>query len=237
MDEFSIVWGPIMAGVPVSAPGCSTHRTTHSRQESGRAHLERAGRTVTGLRLTILHGCRLCGSIEHGAPYFANGWSAYVGCSLTYVRGFALAVLSLRRRHTDDHGLLRGPLPVGIDAELADNGGGLGEDVARRLLSAQEATDFARLSHRDASGALLRAWTVKEAVLKASGRGLSIDPRRVSTSIGTSMASLDVAGRTQRFHVWHPHPNGFPQPWMVSVATADTVRAHLATFRLLPEEG
>jgi phosphopantetheinyl transferase len=239
VDELSVLWGPIASKAIIGPPGRSTHCESYWRHEVGRAQLELAARTVARLNLSVAYGCRVCGSAAHGTPFFADGWSAYVGCSLTYVHGFALVVLSLQRSHPNGRDILPGPLPIGVDAEFVHQSGDLGQDIARRILNARETEGLTRLDSRDAPVALLRAWTEKEAVLKASGLGLSVDPRMVSTAIGTSVGTstvdLDFAGRTQRYHVWRVPSDGFPEPWMVSVATADTVRARLATVRLVPK--
>jgi phosphopantetheinyl transferase len=229
MDEVSVFWRPLAHIV--------AHHSSDWRHAAGRAQLEYAGRMVTGHRLTISYGCRVCGSDTHGAPYYSQGWSAFVGCSLTYVRGFALAVVSLRRR-AEDGGLLPGPLPVGIDGEPVAQGSDPSEGAfAHRILTRHEAAYVGRLTDRHAHDALLRTWTEKEAVLKAGGWGLSLDPRMVSTSLGSSRVRLDVDGRTRSFHVWHLAADHFPEPWVVCVATAASVRAQSAAIRLLAPTG
>jgi 4'-phosphopantetheinyl transferase len=64
-----------------------------------------------------------------------------------------------------------GPPTVGIDAELLDGD-------RERFAAIREVTGRSTASARDGLDAL-RLWTTIEAVLKADGRGLEVDPRRV----------------------------------------------------------
>ena len=69
--------------------------------------------------------------------------------------------------------------PVGVDVEAwrpIDRVRGLAETI----LVARELTVFDGLSPDDASRVLLRLWTFKEAVVKALGLGLSVEPRSIA---------------------------------------------------------
>ena len=69
--------------------------------------------------------------------------------------------------------------PVGVDVEASrpiDRVRGLAETI----LAARELAVFDGLSPDDASRVLLRLWTFKEAVVKALGLGLSVEPRGIA---------------------------------------------------------
>ncbi|WP_233265438.1 4'-phosphopantetheinyl transferase family protein [Leifsonia sp. AG29] len=99
--------------------------------------------------------------LSHGRPVLAEG-ALMVHVALTHSAGSAYAVAAT--------------LPVGIDAEPVD--------TAPDRLSAIEAMSPGR-------GDPLRRWTAVEAVLKADGRGLRVDPARVD--VRRSRARLDSA--------------------------------------------
>jgi 4'-phosphopantetheinyl transferase len=81
--------------------------------------------------------------------------------SFSHAPGLALAALSLSG-------------PVGVDVEIV---GALAAEAAGHMLTAEERAHLARVPRPERE--LARLWTVKEAVLKADGRGLTLDPRRV----------------------------------------------------------
>lgn len=90
------------------------------------------------------------------------------------------ASLEFNMSHSGDRVLiaLSDDRPVGIDVEVLrpiDRLRGLAETI----FSAREMAVFDRLSPDDANGFLLRLWTFKEAIVKATGLGLSVDPRKV----------------------------------------------------------
>ncbi|MAJ46892.1 MAG: hypothetical protein CBC35_06425 [Planctomycetes bacterium TMED75] len=77
------------------------------------------------------------------------------------------------------------------------------ESLARRVCSPKEQEAFSGVDTASASW-FLRIWTRKEAVLKASGLGLGLDPSRVTLSVestsltGWSPVRLDDPGLTSR---------------------------------------
>jgi len=69
------------------------------------------------------------------------------------------------------------------------------EQIAARFFSARESTSLAALSTRMKPEAFFARWTLKEAYVKASGKGLSIplDHFGVSSTPGASAALLSIA--------------------------------------------
>jgi len=112
--------------------------------------------------------------------------------------------------------------PVGLDAEELRV-----LDVSRlapQMLCAAELAQLAQLGHRPGgrTQAVLRAWTRKEALLKADGVGLGRPPREVRVDlIGAAMRPGPAAARVG-------HAGG--RPWVLyDVAVDDRLVAALAT--------
>lgn len=76
---------------------------------------------------------------------------------------------------------------VGVDVEPVA-GAGRWADVVDLVCSAGEAAALRRLPPEEQSAAFLRAWTAKEAYLKATGTGLTVPPD------GVEVGDLDGAG-------------------------------------------
>jgi 4'-phosphopantetheinyl transferase len=118
--------------------------------------------------------CVNCGSTAHGKPRLPGSALEF---SLTHSRrrvGVAFA-----------HGL-----PVGLDVEdvTASRQGGA---LALTVLAPAEQSALAALPENRQSDGFLRYWTRKEAVLKATGFGLSVSPDLVAvTAPGDSPALL-----------------------------------------------
>ena len=103
-----------------------------------------------GTTLEIRRRCPRCGSTAHGQPFVTDD---VVHVSLSRAPGLALAAVSTAG-------------PVGVDVEQAGRAAFPGfEDVA---LHPQEGSREPTLT-----------WVRKEALLKATGWGLAVDPRRV----------------------------------------------------------
>jgi 4'-phosphopantetheinyl transferase len=81
-----------------------------------------------------------------------------------------------------------GGRPVGVDIEDAAPGQDLA-GVAETIMAASEFDTWTALPHAERPLAFLRAWTRKEAVVKALGTGLYVDPRQVVTHVAARRAS------------------------------------------------
>lgn len=71
---------------------------------------------------------------------------------------------------------------VGIDLEMADRLRDL-DGLAAMVMTAAEQAGFATLAADRRKAAFLHLWTRKEALLKADGRGLMYDPRKVDVGL------------------------------------------------------
>jgi len=78
-------------------------------------------------------------------------------------------------------------------------------ELARTALSPSEHSALSKLKAQAQKPAFLTAWTIKEAVLKADGRGLSLDPRRIETHLADGAAeqiiTLAAQDGSASFHV------------------------------------
>jgi 4'-phosphopantetheinyl transferase len=122
--------------------------------------VQRAGLPILGLRMGDAHvsnHCAVCGSSEHGRPV------------LTPLQGRAILHLSIS--YADDLTVvaLTGAGPVGVDVERNAAASFPGFDAVVR--------------HEQEVGADERSetvtWVRKESLLKATGRGLIVDPRQI----------------------------------------------------------
>jgi len=152
-----VLWSPTTPAP--AAPTRAQRRATQDDERASAAALARLAvarvRNVDPADVVVGRRCLTCGSTAHGQPV-TDGASV----SLSHTRGLAVAAASTAG-------------PVGVDAEPLTQTVFAGfDDVA---LARDEA---AALAPDDATGRL-RAWVRKEAVLKACGWGLSIDPRLV----------------------------------------------------------
>lgn len=95
----------------------------------------------------------------------------------------AIEAIDFNLAHADDIAALAvcRAFPVGIDLERLRE---LDAATARRYLSARELAELGALPAEQRGVAQIRAWTRKEAYLKALGLGLAADPGGVEVSIG-----------------------------------------------------
>ena len=90
-------------------------------------------------------------------------------------------------------------VPVGVDIE--EDAPPDIDAVATTILSDEERSAFLQLAADQRQAAFLAAWTRKEAVLKAAGRGFLVDPRGIETSWGHQPTVVRSSGLAGAFSV------------------------------------
>lgn len=145
---------------------------TYHRDDDRRRYVAgcAVARLVLGPRLGVAPAavaidrtCASCGE-PHGPPRVAGG------LELSVARTGDLVALAVCDR------------PVGIDVEEIEGSAGVVELAGPPVLSDAEAHALAALPHRARPGALVRYWTRKQAVLKATGDGLKVEPSAVTVT-------------------------------------------------------
>ena len=164
----------------------------------------RCGRTQEQVSVGRL--CSGCGSARHGRPYVVP-WST------TTPPG-----VSLESHHRGGPGRRGGrSKSVGADVETVARFGETG--VAGVLMHGDE--------HADGPDDLAVIWVRKEALLKATGRGLATDPATVRVS---------AAGEAPRVLAWPDGPAGPRPTWLVDVDLAPGLRAAVAGTGIRPAQ-
>lgn len=150
----------------------------------------------------VVNHCRSCGSTKHGRPVLAP------------VPGISVAHVSISYAEDVTVVALSGVGPVGVDVERRDAAAFLGFDAV--AAHAQEELDEA--------GSKAITWVRKESLLKATGHGLAVDPRRIRVAAPSQPAELiqwDAADP----------PDG--PVWMQDI---EITSAHVAAVTVLAEE-
>lgn len=130
-----------------------------SARRAARSFLAQVAAEVLGHDVVVTRRCRRCGSSDHGRPEVED--QPDVGLSLARTGGHAVVAVAVGAG-------------VGIDVERLD------ADVDRLADVALGPHDVPTVDGHD----VLRTWTRKEAVLKAVGVGLLVDPADVGVSAG-----------------------------------------------------
>lgn len=103
--------------------------------------------------------------------------------------------LNFNLSHSGDHAVLA----TSLDAEVGIDIEGRTTDIlgiARLVLSDREMEGFSALPAGGQEAAFLRAWTRKEALLKAVGCGLALDPCSVEVGLADVPETPDLAGQS-----------------------------------------
>lgn len=170
----------------------------------------------TAVSLTQL--CPQCGATDHGAlratlAGAADDSPVYVSLARA---GGLLAVA------------VTGAGPVGIDLEsVADLAR---SPVAGVMLSAAEAAGWAALGRQPTPTELAVVWTSKEAVLKAAGVGLRVDPRDLTV---VADAATGILG-ARRLAAWPLSPFDPDTLWLLPVAAPGGMVATVAVVSAGP---
>lgn len=93
---------------------------------------------------------------------------------------------------------------LGIDIEkMRDT---YNPDIVQRYFSPQEKAQFAQVAEQEKTQAFYRVWARKEAVIKASGKGLSQSLSTFSVSVKDEMETLVLENETWSLMPLHIHP-------------------------------
>ncbi len=110
---------------------------------------------------------------------------------------------------------------IGIDLESVQPHGDLLE-LARRIFSEDDLHTFQALPGSEAPAAFFRAWTRKEAYLKARGEGIADGLRQVSVSFGPEQTgSIKDARDESAARTWRLLALPVPEDYMGSLACDD----------------
>jgi 4'-phosphopantetheinyl transferase len=124
--------------------------------------------------------CPTCGSHQHGRPSVQG---APVEFSVSASGGLGVVAVSTG--------------PVGVDLEVHRTTGGQAPVIPQAALTAKERDRLRSLGPDQRALGLLRLWTAKEALLKASRRSLADDPSTIEMSHlieGDTVVTVDATG-------------------------------------------
>ena len=125
---------------------------------------------------------------------------------------------------------------VGIDLEYMQSPADLSE-LAGRILSAEDFRIFQTLSSVEKIPAFYRAWTRKEAYLKARGEGISEGLQQVSVAFGPEESAFVIDTRDESAaQKWRLHPLPAPVNYLGSIA-CDNAQKRLDFHRVHLNKG
>lgn len=168
-----------------------------------------ARRMILSKYLPIASQMLLFESFANGKPRLCNpGERAEIEFSATHSRDLALVAVS---RHV-----------VGVDLEAVRPMDDLDALIARTLNSSEKSL-LAGLSETEKQQVFFKHWTCKEAVLKATGEGLS-----------QSMVSvaIDLTSKTDRCRVWQNGTNWHVLYLAPSLGFAGAIATPIADFQV-----
>jgi 4'-phosphopantetheinyl transferase len=135
----------------------------------GRSLLREALATYLGYPPRLLRldqRCVRCGAADHGKPRLLSPASDLT-FNLSHADGLVIVAVCSGQ-------------PVGVDVEQRERAQAMPQLVGA-LLSPIERAALEEIPQADRAGVLLRCWVRKEALLKATGEGLSLDSGHVGT--------------------------------------------------------
>jgi 4'-phosphopantetheinyl transferase len=153
-------------------------------------------------QLSIVRRCPRCGEADHGRPA-VSGASGDFSVSASG----ASAVIAIAEHR------------VGVDIETDTTGVSIRASLPTGVLAPAERALLDALSPDRRNRTFLRMWAVKEAVLKADGGGLSVDPSLVDTStvVTRAVGRVTLAGQAWIVQAITP-PLGLPAPVVLALA-------------------
>jgi 4'-phosphopantetheinyl transferase len=153
-------------------------------------------RMILGRYLAVAPHLLQFGYGDHGKPFLTQPAEA-LQFNVSHAQGLALYAIGRDR-------------PVGIDLEYVQRPLGDMEQLIQRFFSAQEYAEWRSLPPEQRSSAFFRAWTCKEAYLKAIGTGLAqLDQVEVSLSPDRPAQFTRIHADTYPWilQVWEPAPD------------------------------
>lgn len=152
----------------------------------------------------------------HGKPLLESGTTGDLAFNLAH--SGALAVLAVAAGAA-----------IGVDLEclrpLND-----AQRLARRILTPREMRRYRGLAEHEREAVLFAAWVRKEAVLKASGAGVSGSPACIETALDPAATALHVLGASRGPVTWFLHPLKLP-PNYVGALVLDRPRPSLLSWQ------
>jgi 4'-phosphopantetheinyl transferase len=142
-----------------------------------------AAARVLGVALadvTVRHTCPTCGATDHGQPHIEATAVDASQCAVSFSRAAGLAVAAARL----------GPA-IGVDIESITAVSA--HPMQEVLLHPTERREFERRAAPAGARYLASLWVCKEAVLKATGDGLRVEP---------SLIAVRLHGETAKVESW-----------------------------------
>jgi len=213
------VWGVELATIDFQRLACLLHSDELARARRFQAQRDAdqyvaahaAVRLVLGSelgcppeRVIFDTTCRHCGA-AHGKP-------AVVGFDRDFSMARRNGIVLIALATTKD-------VTVGADVEVLSSTAA--QAIYGTVLSNSERAQLEAIAPEERAPALLRAWTRKEAVLKATGYGLAVSPEEVVVGVAAEPASVSVAGPAGDGRRWHVHDLDVGDGFVGSVATDD----------------
>ena len=90
--------------------------------------------------------------------------------------------------------------------------------LAGHFLAPEEFREMLKAPAQSRRGLAARAWVAKEAVLKAAGYGLEIDPRTVALELGPAVTVRRLPGALPEPACFHLHELGLPSRYCAAIA-------------------
>jgi 4'-phosphopantetheinyl transferase len=121
---------------------------------------------------------------------------------------------------------------IGIDMEKIRGGSGT-QEIAERFFCSEETSELMSLAAGERERAFFRCWTLKEAYIKATGKGLfsPLDSFRVTVAPGMPARLIDVSGDAGETHAWKLHDLFLASGYAAAIAYRDRQR-RIRIFRV-----
>jgi 4'-phosphopantetheinyl transferase len=174
-------------------------RDLRDRFVVGRATL----RTLLAQRIGIAPSEVVIGRGNRGRPHVVHGRAPGLDFNVSHTRGVALVGMTVGER-------------IGVDIEHGERELNVA-GVARKFMSAAEQASLEAMSSDERRRALLRLWTCKEAMSKATGDALSAPFRKLDVVLGAQPRLVDGPAPYSPAH-WRLLPVEVPGGYLATVA-------------------